>query len=158
MQEQLISFDTAKLAKEKRFTMFKDNFKSALVDSRNYDVQRYSFYRVIKEEQMLNLNVGTNSSNINGLWESYNDKNFVIQENYFAPTQTLLQKWLREKHNIDVFVNRDNTFNKGTYCLFIYDNINDIARLRPLDNDVFSGYPTYEKALEIGLQEALKLI
>ena len=105
MQEQLISFDTAKLAKEKRFTMFKDNFKSALVDSRNYDVQRYSFYRVIKEEQMLNLNVGTNSSNINGLWESYNDKNFVIQENYFAPTQTLLQKWLREKHNIEKIIN-----------------------------------------------------
>jgi hypothetical protein len=158
MKEQLITFETAKLAKEKGFTMFKDSFKSALIDSRNYDVQRYSFYRVIKEEQMLNLSVGTNSSNINGLWESYNDENFVTQKNYFAPTQSLLQKWLREVHNIDVFINRDGMFKKESYCIFIHDNIKDISRLRPLDNDVFSGYSTYEEALEIGLQEALKLL
>ncbi|MCI4437670.1 MAG: hypothetical protein JHC33_12760 [Ignisphaera sp.] len=158
MEEQLITFETAKLAKEKGFRMFKDSFKSTLIDSRNYDVQRYSFYRVIKEEQMLNLNVGTNSSNINGLLESYDDKDFIVQKNYFAPTQSLLQKWLREVHNIDVFINRDGMFRKESYCIFIHDNIKDISRLRPLDNDVFSGYFTYEEALEVGLQEALKLI
>jgi hypothetical protein len=85
-------------------------------------------------------------------------KNFKINDTCLFLLACEIQTWLREVHNIDVFVNRDSIFNKGTYCLFIYDNINDIPRSRPLDNDVFSGYPTYEKALEAGLKEALKLI
>ena len=72
--------------------------------------------------------------------------------------QSALQKYLREVHNIDVFINRDKIFKKESYCIFIYDNIKDISGLRSLDNDVFSGYFTYEEALETGLQEALKLI
>lgn len=87
-----------------------------------------------------------------------NGKNFKINDTCLFLLACEIQKWLIEVHNIDVFVNRDSTFNKGTYCLFIYDNIKDISRLRPLDNDVFSGYTTYEKALETGLKEALKLI
>jgi hypothetical protein len=125
MQEELITFETAKLAKQKEFD---ESCNSVFVDG------------IPKELGAVQR------------------KNSTYKNQITRPKQSLLQKWLREKHNIDVFVNRDNTFNKGTYCLFIYDNINDIPRLRPLDNDVFSKYPTYEKALEVGLQEALKLI
>jgi hypothetical protein len=75
-----------------------------------------------------------------------------------VPTQSLLQKWLREVHDIDVFINRDGMFRKESYCIFIHDNIKNISRLRPLDNDVFSGYSTYEEALEVGLYQALLLI
>lgn len=152
MKEELISFETAVLAKEKGFTAFNDKFKSALIDSRNYDVQRYSFYRVIEKEQTLELNVGTNSSNINGLWESYNDVNFKTQKNYFAPTQSLLQRWLREVHNIDVFpVACFIGEPKHKYSYYMLKANDD------LDTDGCET-ETYEEALEQGLQEALTFI
>lgn len=160
MEEQLISFEVAKLAKDKGFTMLKDSFKSALVDSRNHDVQRYSFYRVIRDEMSLNLNVGTNSSHINGLWESYNDDSFVVQKNYFAPTQSLLQKWLRDTHELHVSswcngsgwaweVEKTN----GTH-ICIMDIDGNVEGVEP-DLGMFT---TYEMALENGLQKALKMI
>lgn len=147
MEEQLISFDTAKLAKSKGFTMFKESFKSALVDSRNHDVQRYSFYRVIRDEMSLNLNVGTNSSQINGLWESYNDDSFVVQKNYFAPTQSLLQKWLREAHSIIVEIE-----------FYDYKNWNYTVLNPSIKKQSSPEFRVYEQALEEGLQEALMLI
>lgn len=153
MEETLISFETAKLAKDKGFTMFKKSFKSAIIDSRNYDVQRYSFYRVIKDEQILELNVGTNSSNINGLYESYNDENFVTQKNYFAPTQALLQRWLREVHEIEV--NPNQNFTKGGIKMQYNISI-ESRKHNHLGKYVYGN--TYEEVLEVGLQEALKLI
>ena len=163
MGEQLISFETAVLAKEKGFTMFKENFKSTLVDSRNYDVQRYSFYRVINNEQTINLNVGTNSSTINGLWESYNDENFVIQKNYFAPTQSLLQKWLREVHSThvqpfyhpNVISTREIKPEVEIVRVFAQDGITKSILPPSLRNEEFD---TYEQAFEEGLLAALKLI
>lgn len=153
MEETLISFETAKLAKDKGFTMFKESFKSAIIDSRNYDVQKYSFYRVIKNEQVLELNVGTNSSNINGLYESYNEKDFVTQKNYFAPTQSLLQKWLREVHNTHLMV--EPYYNGEKLLVYGFDLITERAEEETI---IEKGFKTYEEALEIGLQEALKLI
>jgi len=130
MKEELIVFETAKLAKEKGF-----NLKC---------YHRVSFIWQDKPTHYLGNYLDTNSENVDGM--------------YSAPTQSLLQRWLREIHNIDVFINRDGMFKKESYCIFIHDNIKDISRLRPLDNDVFSGYFTYEEALEKGLQEALKLL
>ena len=66
MKEQLISFSTAKLAKEKGFD--------------NYDVANY--YRE-------GINYALNNSGTSTIKEV---------GNYPAPTQSLLQKWLREKH------------------------------------------------------------
>lgn len=72
-----------------------------------------------------------------------------------APTQSLLQKWLREKYNIFV------TVDISPYCKNIYSagvlslsSKNQGERLL----DGFTMYPTYEEALEEGLREALKLI
>lgn len=56
----------------------------------------------------------------------------------------LLQKWLREVHKINVYC-IPSDFEEGAW----YNNIAS-------HNPVFIG--TYEEALEIGLQEALKLI
>ena len=67
-----------------------------------------------------------------------------LSNDYSAPTQSLLQKWFREEHGIDV------------YCMPVGDDsykwYNNIASHNP----VLTG--TYEEALEVGLQEALKLI
>lgn len=76
-------------------------------------------------------------------------------------TQTLLQKWLREVHNIDVSpyviemesnnrtLSQDLETKEYHYHLW-KDGIKEWA--------IGRSYKTYEDALETGLQEALKLI
>lgn len=100
----------------------------------------------------------TNSNNKIGLYTEDNKYHPCMAhwlmdytEFYLAPTQTLLQKWLREVHNIDVFVTRVAVFqNRNLYSYGVIKNI-DLC----LDAE---SYVTYEEALENGLQEALKLI
>lgn len=114
MKEQLIAFETAKLAKNKGF------------------------------------------DSIEGWSRMYNqDGEFKspYKETYPAPTQSLLQKWLREKHNILV-ESTHFTASHFTYKIYKKDNIITILFLGTV-KDIFDNY---EHALEKGLQEALKLI
>jgi hypothetical protein len=60
-----------------------------------------------------------------------------------VPTQSLLQKWLREVHNIFI------TVNINLYCAIFHNK--DFYM-------VTDYYNSYEEVLEVGLQEALKLI
>lgn len=73
---------------------------------------------------------------------------------YPALTQSLLQKWLREEHgiNIEVMYDCHNVSN----CKFEYDILDmKISYYYPSDDN----FETYEKALEAALQqETLKLI
>ena len=115
MKEQLISFETAKLAKEKGFKL---------------GIGWHGF-----EDKFFDEN-GNPSNNHRG-------------GNLCRPTQSLLQKWLRVEHNIEV-----NAVPTGLR-----------QSKRYLPRFWFSGYEyngidfkTHEEALEIGLQEALKLI
>lgn len=124
MKEQLISFETAKLAKEKGFTEPCENW--------------YNFSRLLLE----NCPQKTYPSN---------DRKFP---SYSAPTQSLLQKWLREKHGIHVTVyfcsknEYDVSVGKSKYPCMHHDLIYEPKRF----------YSTYEQALEIGLKTALELI
>lgn len=99
MTEQLISFETAELAKEKNFNLFKD----------------------------IELIYGE------------------------LPTQSLLQKWLREKHKIDILVG-----------MFLDSYIVHISYEHKLilkyEGDTIQKFNKYEYALEAGLKEGLKLI
>tara|TARA_R110001606_G_C15106008_1_gene620321 strand:+ start:365 stop:712 length:348 start_codon:yes stop_codon:yes gene_type:complete len=65
-----------------------------------------------------------------------------------APTQSLLQKWLREIHDNEVFVKSE------------YKNLKKIGFYYGGTKVYYSApiFKTYELALEKGLQEALKLI
>lgn len=66
-------------------------------------------------------------------------------------TQSLLQRWLREQHKINIsMINGSNTIN-----LYYYE-INKTNKF-PIKGDGSKNY-TYEQALEEGLYEALKLI
>jgi hypothetical protein len=73
-----------------------------------------------------------------------------------APTQSLLQKWLREKHNILVSVYS----NASGYC---WEHMKSKGGTHIQDSD-FSGpndsgcWDSYEEALEQGLIESFKLI
>lgn len=76
------------------------------------------------------------------------------------PTQSLLQKWLREKHNIHIEVSY--CFTNDKYMVIVHSKINqrieielDLLSKKP---EEYLKYKSYEQALEIGLYEALKLI
>ncbi len=131
MEDALINFETAKLAREKGFnipTISYYNPKGRSEESEGYMTERLE------------------CSNWNNGQGSYPTHAKDVECS--APTQSLLQKWLREVHNIYINVNTDN--NK-LFCVDINEEyFYDCARTE--------WYKTYEEALEIGLQEALKLI
>ena len=110
MKEQLISFETAKLA---------------------------------------NITGFTAKFNIDNWYNQDGIQNHHYQlETYPCTTQSLLQKWLREEHNIYLTI-----FN---YSKEPNEVLGFRSHIFPyLLTQVFS---TYEEALEKGLQEALKLI
>ena len=121
MKEQLISFETAKLAKEKGFDIVQSNFydeKTTMLcygDTRNYN---------------------------------------TIKNCLSTPTQSLLQRWLREKY--DIFVETQTYLVDGLFKhMFIIKTTMDYE----IDvRDSGNNFPSLEKALEKGLQEALKAL
>ena len=121
MKEELISFETAKLAKEKGFLLHTiDTFYQY---DGSISLCHYQSTRALEVQ----------------------DKERV---ECYAPTQSLLQKWLREKHNIYVLV--DMGINRDYYWKY-FDN--EIAFTYSKGN-----CKTYEEALEIGLRKTLELI
>lgn len=90
MTDTLITFETAKLAKSKGF---------------NIPVR----FGVFGSKMKLTENHG---------WEHYkilelNDWNKKPRKSYSVPTQSLLQKWLREVHDIHIQIRRENYSYKG---------------------------------------------
>jgi hypothetical protein len=120
MKEQLIEFETAKLAKEKGFE----------------DPNNLAYYNETGEYKV-------------APWGAIEEKE------YSAPTQSLLQKWLRDVHNLHIAIYpitshwemdvRDCDMTKSVHSSPKLD----------IQNKHFE---TYEQALEAGLLGALKLI
>ena len=147
MRETRVTFKTARLANEKGFNLRQSEYFNEYADlSEIYNCQ-------------------CNDRDVNecscGAMESYNEGKDVIQ----APTQTLLQKWLRDIHQIYVDIDIDQT----TYPKFCYmisrfiGNPTDLAAeewgWENLPNGVDWGlHRSWEDSLEEGLFEALKLI
>jgi len=146
MKEQLINLKTAKIAKEKGFNI---PVKSRYIETEKYTLEMgrggdctfpYMAPRIL-ESQVLDK------------WDTEIAK---------APTQSLLQKWLRDEFNIIVEaishydctqlpLSKTNIVRPiGWFAWNYYD-----SNFSPEDASKFS---TYEEALELGLQEGLKLI
>lgn len=121
MKEQSITFETAKLAKEKGFKQ------------RDIEVG-FSYYKPDGEKLKLR-EYGTE---------------FI---KYCTPfcTQSLLQKWLRESHQISIKI---DDFYTDSKLKFDYN----ICKLGSQEDNPKGLFETYEKALEEALFEALKLI
>lgn len=153
MQEELISFETAKLAKEKGFRepshsyYFEDGeFKEhELTGSNGYYGEEYCF---VLEEFFENWNN-------NWLTKKNGDRCFGCPkakgyfETFSAPTQSFLQKWLRETHKIHVQILPYNY--KYLVSILKYGQNGSNPNF---DNE----FDTYEEALEGGLFKALELI
>ena len=121
MEEQYITFETAKLAKEKKF------IHPTLA---NYECEEDG---TVKE-----LN-----------WKFKTLGDFLDNLNTPVCTQSLLQKWLREVHNIHIQIIFLLTNNRFVFTIYKYEE-EDIESVLE--------YETYELALEAGLREALILI
>lgn len=124
MEEQLISFETARLAKEKRFTATK----------------RYLFMSYLGTDQQ---------------WELIATNYLHEHEGYLAPTQSLLQRWLREEKNISVTIKH---YISGTYSFDIKTHNGSTTGWTKLSGFMEKGFYKYEEALEEGLKRGLELI
>lgn len=139
MKEDLITYKTALLAKEKGFdeiTEFWWEIGSGDINDGNKTPCLYSS--------------PGNSLQNSTLMKEYKYQDIRCGE-FSAPTQALLQKWLREKHKIHV---QPQKFfhNKGF-------KIGKILISESSYNGPHGGkFDNYEEALEYGLKEALKLI
>jgi hypothetical protein len=123
MRDQLVSFETAKLAKEKGFAWN----------------CHWVLYR------------GTSSVLHKCDAIPMKGKNLESGDYVLQPTQSELQKWLREKHNVDINIIKDD-------CVY-YDGVYDIIILKENRSLVETSYfEIYEEGLEKGLLEGLKLI
>ena len=77
-----------------------------------------------------------------------------------APTQSLLQRWLREEHGLIISIEPTFTYALTTnvgYYAYVKKVNKEINTLEYLYLDIYFSV-TYEESLEIGLLEALKLI
>jgi hypothetical protein len=149
MEEQLISFETAKLAKEKGFDL-KVDLEALYSFQFITDNSLVSDYWYNKEGGLCRLEYPKDDDLSNYI----NKDNY--KEIYLAPTQSLLQKWLREQHNIIVIVDLDATTTpKYYYDIYKYEYIAEYTTYPGICTPL---YTTYEEALEVALQEALKLI
>ena len=151
---RLLSYDTAKLAKDKGFdpealSIYYDPPKKGIVVGQS-GARKYNYYK---------------------------DKPKDGIERVHNTIQSVLQQWLREKHQIIVDVSLDffNSYtkesikysptfytysnNKKRFWIYTdYINSDECTKKMQEEMPIFQNYSTYEEALEIGLQEGLKLI
>lgn len=193
MEEQLISFKTAKLAKEKGFHECVEYFYNkkkydlkfsylkgiaSLTESNNIILDRGFDEEYILDDYNIDLEKYRFPGNIGNCTVS---KEIIENHELFsAPTQSLLQKFLRETHKIYIEIHckldsnkYDNIKKEPKYFGVITSNNHKVSNLKcynftqvfenmEIDNDCEENPPAifsnYEKALEKTLLEALKLI
>ena len=123
MVEKLIEFETAKIAKTRGFNVVCENYFSEHL-------------------------TGVQENNQCG----FRNWNKEYENSFSRPTQSLLQKWLREIHSLDVETekyqhNEDGRYYKGRVWGEEFEN-----------EGYVTGFDSYEDALEEGLLCALAAI
>ena len=128
MKDELVCFETAKLAKEKGFD---ESCNFVFEKNNNEYTEKY---------------LGT-----------IQRKNSTYEHVITRMAQSLLQKWLRENHDTHIVLPVDPySQDIELYSVKVYKDSNGMCCV--FTNEVNSKRLKYEDALEIGLQEALKLI
>ena len=132
MKDTRVTFETAKLAKEKGFFQETNRLEIPYYNYKGEFKGDVSDWRIRKYIR------GENTSDIE----------FVS-----APTQSLLAKWLRERYNIHVTSQIGNLdfINTYHYDIRYIDKNKFICKVK-------GNFKTYEEALEAGLYQALLLL
>lgn len=135
MEDRLISIQTARLAREKGFHEEVKDYLLAEPEDRDESIYGNSQYKH-------DFNSGKKNSSGEPLIS--------------APTQALLQKWLRERHRIHIAIN--GLYNNNIMIAYTFDIC--LVDANPYKEGVHSvmTYPTYEEALETALKQALNKI
>jgi hypothetical protein len=154
MKEKLVSFKTAKLAQEKGFKFdeseFEDYEEMALYSG-------YYQYAITPHNQHLKKDEYTS---LPLHWLEFNHGGHECINNIDQPTQSLLQKHLRDKR-IDITVITD--WKKGCRVYYVgFSFVNDENKIdiwfSKDQNKNKIEYSEYEDALEVGLFESLKTV
>ena len=144
MEEQVISKSTAELAKEVGFNI--SSYKYYLTKSYTKGV----------EEKLIIGELRTQGAEV--------DMILIRDGNYaYAPTQSLLQKWIRDKHDIHISISRvyssqNDLIEFAGYVVYIASP--DWGTHYEVNSDKYYSerFDTYEDALEDALYETLKII
>jgi len=148
IKDQRISLETAKLAKEKGYV--------------NMGIGCYTEYLVTKIDPEYPEGGGPfgmtkGEVELSGDFFMNNHINTdYSNENYFmcaAPTQALLARWLREVHNIQVYVSSQTVNGNGKYRDYVA-----CVNNREINDARDEEFQTYEEAMEVGLLAALEEI
>lgn len=136
MKEQLTTLETAKLAKEKGFNL--------LCNTINYTDESGNS----RSESLHSTLINEDFENLKRLYYKYPSRCVSI------PSQSLLQKWLRETHNIRVEVGTliDASY---SYSLYLIEQNNNYGKQVKFE---YTEQFSYETALEQALIDGLKLI
>lgn len=142
MKEQLINFETAKLAKEKGFDGICRHCYHSFLETGEENEIKTPLLREFTQRKFQN--------------------SIITKYNIAAPTQSLLQKWLREVHDIHIEIRNYQEYDKDNYAhtLNFTKNANYKNEEGNKIGQIISRkyFDTYEEALEQGLFEGLKLI
>ena len=133
MEDTIITFKTAKLAKEKWFPQEPNKLK---IPYYNY---KGEFKGDVKD----------------WLRKYLRNEDTSDVESVSAPTQSLLAKWLREEHNIHIVISNNNYNKLLNWSFDLHKLPVGIIQMWKRGDDT---YNTFEEAYEVGLQEALKYI
>lgn len=135
MKDELIEIETAVLAKEKGFVGL-------------FPTADYILYADFELDG-------------NGNLEEKQGEDDCRNNFYLAPTQSLLQAWLREKYRMDVqpicTYKQTRFYHLGIIFINAKNQVDTII-LKDEGMPTNELFNSYEEALEKGLQEALKLI
>ena len=135
MEDEIVTFETAVLAYNKGF-----RDKISCIGGKNY----YNYKGELNGDSFEYL-----KDYLEAKKEDRDPDDFYL--NISAPTQSLLQRWLREKYNIQMFVSPlgNNPVKYVVIIPYCYSK-KEIPYL--------GLFHTYEKALEKGLELALQMI
>ena len=147
MEDKLVSYEVARLAKEKGFDE-KCSFSYKEVNPVEVYQHQDKKYNNSYKKEWVNT-TRKNSDMVN-----------AIVSRYSAPTQSLLQKWLRDKHEIHVFIIPCVPYSFSKYkdlgVIWIYDIYKPL--LVEYECSDKREFVSYEDALDACLYECLGLI
>lgn len=137
LREKLISFETAILAKEKGFKNACDRF-----------VNKDNEYIFMPDLLYPNNSEFSHNSEEDPEVVEWKE---LMKTLVLAPTQSLLQKWLREVHKISIKI---DDYYTNSRVRFDYN----VCELGSQEDNPVGIFETYEEALENGLYQALLLL
>ena len=137
--EDYVSFETAKLLKEKGFPQEYDRYHSMVYNEEDYK-DEYEVQRMVLETRI--VKAGTLSSYPVG----------VPEPKCYCPTLQMTMKWLREVHNKSIEVRSQGLKSTGLGW------VTEIYNLKNQDEEYHNPYtqPSYEQACEAAIKYCLE--